>query len=112
MKVSSQSYALACPLVDNGARSHCANKGVPVQLCDGLDTLQRDNKLFSIDQLHHALDLLSSQCLQLTLLPKHKLIHHDLAPRRHSDLEAVATLLDLGDALQVLPLLDQLIRQT
>lgn len=58
------------------------------------------------------LDFLSSEGLQLALLADGEGIHHDLGAGGDGDLEVVAILLNLRNALDVLALLDQVIRET
>lgn len=57
------------------------------------------------------LDLLPCDGLQLGLLPHGELVDQHLVARRHGDLEGVSILDDLGDALDVLALLDQVVRE-
>lgn len=58
------------------------------------------------------LDLLSGDCLQLSLLSNGEAVDQDLRAGGDSHLEVVTILLNLGDAFDVFAFLDELIRKT
>lgn len=58
------------------------------------------------------LDLLSGDGLQLSLLSDGEDVDKDLCPSCDRHFEVIASLLDLGDALDIFALLDEVIRET
>ena len=58
------------------------------------------------------LDLLSGDGLQLSLLSNGEAVDEDLRASRDRHFEAVTSLLNLRDALDIFALLDELIRET